>query len=104
MTGGPHGAPGNGGSNCTIVSPAATRARAVRLQARKVRLLAWVKRASGSVPSADFAARYRVLAMPCVPHPALRPGRRSAGFSAVSHGVQRGPEPGRGFVSDWLEG
>src|SRR3984957_20113746 len=49
----PHGTPGNGGSSWTTPSPATTSASAVRLQARKVRSLANVKRGSGSVPSSS---------------------------------------------------
>src|ERR1019366_2720970 len=51
----PQGTPGKGGSNWTMASPAATRASAVRLQARKVRSLAKLTRASGSASSADSA-------------------------------------------------
>src|SRR5690242_12552082 len=47
----PQGTRGNGGSSWTTPRPATTRARAVRLQARKVRSLAKVNRGSGSVPS-----------------------------------------------------
>src|SRR6266542_618861 len=52
----PHGTPGNGGSSWATASPATTRASAVRLQARKVRSLAKVNRASGSVSLLDGAA------------------------------------------------
>src|SRR5215469_1309115 len=45
----PNGTPGKGGSNCTMPRPAATSARAVRLQARNVRSFARVNRGSGSV-------------------------------------------------------
>src|ERR1022692_2718608 len=51
MTDRPHGTLGNGGRSCAMARPPTTRASAVRLQARKVRSLAIVNRASGSVPS-----------------------------------------------------
>src|SRR6266536_1900542 len=47
----PPGIPGKGGSSWVMASPATTSATAVRFHARKVRSLAKVKRASGSVPS-----------------------------------------------------
>src|SRR6266568_542939 len=46
----PPGIPGKGGCCWVMASPATTSATAVRFHARKVRSLAKVKRASGSVP------------------------------------------------------
>ena len=51
----PQGTPGKGGSNWMIASPATTKASAVRLQARKVRSLAKVNRASGSASPRGFS-------------------------------------------------
>jgi hypothetical protein len=56
MTERPHGTPGKGGSSCAIASPAAISAREVRLQARNVRSLASVNRASGSLPAGSWPA------------------------------------------------
>src|SRR6266508_3959766 len=61
----PPGIPGKGGSSWVMASPATTSATAVRFHARKVRSLAKVKRASGSVPpSCLLSSRIACLADP----------------------------------------
>src|SRR6266511_3342136 len=61
----PPGIPGKGGSSWVMASPATTSATAVRFHARKVRSLAKVKRASGSIPcSSRVASRIACLADP----------------------------------------
>ena len=85
----PQRIPGNGGSSWTMASPAATRARAVRIQARNVRSLAKVKRASGSgsgPADAGGAGLPGPLASVCVSSP------------AVVLGLHPGPGPAAGVV------
>src|SRR6266540_3668696 len=71
----PPGIPGKGGSSWVMASPATTSATAVRFHARKVRSLAKVKRASGSVPSSCLlSSRIACLADPEHQHPGLLAG------------------------------
>src|SRR5690606_11240334 len=78
----PHGSPENGGSSCTMATPPMTMASAVRFQARNVRSLAKVNRASGSVSSGSMSCGSSGPVSPPPPAdpPALmrRPGRSAA--------------------------
>src|SRR6266496_1010303 len=97
----PPGIPGKGGSSWVMASPATTSATAVRFHARKVRSLAKVKRASGSVPSSCLlSSRIACLADQEHEHAVLLAGGKQLVAGVLGPGGdvgQRAPVGGEHF-------